>query len=292
MIRESLKNLPSGLDAAYDDAWVRIESQLPDEVQTAKEVLSWVSCATRPLSTRELQHALAIEDNLGFIDEDNIPDVEDVLGVCVGLVTVDEQEHVVRLVHYTAQEYFEQHQAKIFPNGQSDIESKCLQYLCFDVFKTGALWDSKKYVSRLQDYALFEYSVQNLLYHARREEVKMDLILKLLTNPLLVGTCYQVILYRDRWPRFRSTLFFPHWNTRVRQIHEAAIEDLVQTGRFIINMYKRGNLDPETVKRYISSYFTILDNSDIDRRAQLIQALKTELFNRMSDPDFQQLISH
>lgn len=292
MVRESLKNLPSGLDAAYDDAWVRIESQLPDEVQTAKEVLSWVSCATRPLSTRELQHALAIEDNLSFLDEDNIPDIEDVLGVCVGLVTVDE-EHVVRLVHYTAQEYFEQHQAKIFPNGQSDIGSKCIQYLCFDAFKTGALWDFEKYISRLQDYALFEYSAQNLLYHARREEVKMDLILKLLTNPLLVGACYQVILYRDRRPRrFRSTLFSPDWNTRVRQIHEAAIEDLVQTGIFMINRYKNGNLDPETLKRYISAYLTILDSSDIDRRAQLIQALKTGVFYQMSDTGFQQLVSH
>ncbi|KAL4908498.1 hypothetical protein BDW74DRAFT_147527 [Aspergillus multicolor] len=75
--RESLKTLPTGLDAAYEGAWSRIESQLPDEVQTAKEVLSWISCATRPLTTRELQHALAIEDDQHFLDEANIPEIED-----------------------------------------------------------------------------------------------------------------------------------------------------------------------------------------------------------------------
>lgn len=193
-IRESLKNLPSGLDAAYDDAWIRSESQLPDEVQTAKEVLSWISCATRPLSTRELQHALAIEDDLNFLDEDNIPDIGDVLAVCAGLVTVDEQEHVVRLVHYTAQEYFERHPAHIFPNAQRYIGSKCTHYLCFDAFQTGAPWDST-YDSRLRDYPLFKYSAENLVYHLRREEVQLDLLLKLLSNEGNVSAHYQVILY-------------------------------------------------------------------------------------------------
>lgn len=94
-IRDGLQTLPIGLDAAYADALNRIESQLSDEVKTAKEVLSWISCATRPLTTLELCHALAIEDDEPDLDVDNVPDIDDLVAVCAGLVTVDEQSHVV-----------------------------------------------------------------------------------------------------------------------------------------------------------------------------------------------------
>ena len=115
-------------DEAYTEALERIEGQLPENKKTAKKVLSWITYTERQLTTRELSHALAIElgeldeDNLsdgkditaicaGLIaeelDEDNIPDVEDIVSVCAGLVTVDEESNIIRLVHYTTQEYFE-----------------------------------------------------------------------------------------------------------------------------------------------------------------------------------------
>ena len=40
------------------------------------------------------------------LDEDNLPEIEDMLSACAGLVTVDEESDVVRLIHYTAGEYF------------------------------------------------------------------------------------------------------------------------------------------------------------------------------------------
>lgn len=103
------------LDDAYADAPYRIKSQLDDQVQSAKDVLSWFSCATRPSSTLQLRNALATEDDqLSLDDEETIPDIDDLVSVCAGLVTVDEQSQVVRLVHFTTQEYFDRNQARPF----------------------------------------------------------------------------------------------------------------------------------------------------------------------------------
>ena len=41
------------------------------------------------------------------LDPDEFPDVEDMVSVCVSLVTEDEESDIIRLVHCTTQEYFE-----------------------------------------------------------------------------------------------------------------------------------------------------------------------------------------
>jgi hypothetical protein len=102
-IRTALKNLPKGsgaYDRAYQEAMDRVERQGPKSVQFAKEILSWVICAKRPLATCELQHALAMEICKSYINEDNLPQVEDMVSVCAGLVIVDEESGIIRLVHY------------------------------------------------------------------------------------------------------------------------------------------------------------------------------------------------
>lgn len=67
----------------------------------------------RSLTTKELQHALAIEPGDEALDHDNITSVKDMISACAGLVITEteissEKEiEVVRLVHYTTREYFE-----------------------------------------------------------------------------------------------------------------------------------------------------------------------------------------
>ena len=80
----------------------RIEGQIADQEELAKQVLSWITCAKRPLTTSELRHALAVEVGKPELDEDNLPDIEDMVSVCAGLVTIDKETSVIRLVHYTA----------------------------------------------------------------------------------------------------------------------------------------------------------------------------------------------
>lgn len=112
-VRDALKKLPSGSEAyngAYTGAMERIKGQLSDQEELAIQVLSWITCAKRPLTILELQHALAVQVGQSKFDEDNISDIEYLVSVCCGLVTVDEESQIVRLVHYTTQEYFERTQ--------------------------------------------------------------------------------------------------------------------------------------------------------------------------------------
>jgi hypothetical protein len=107
-VRTALKNLATGsgaYDDAYNDAMKRIEGQLEEEEQLAKQVLSWISCAQRPPTVKELQHALSVEVGEPTLDEENLL-LADMVSVCAGLVTIDEASNIIRLVHYTAQEYF------------------------------------------------------------------------------------------------------------------------------------------------------------------------------------------
>ncbi|KAF9882257.1 ankyrin repeat protein [Colletotrichum karsti] len=120
-VKECLKKFSGGSDAyhnAYDEAMERIEGQLEDQVTLAKDALSWIICAKRPLTTEELQHALAVEKGSKSLDKDNIPELDDVVSACAGLVTIDEESRIIRLVHYTTQEYFERTAHRWLPDAQ------------------------------------------------------------------------------------------------------------------------------------------------------------------------------
>ena len=98
-IRADLLALPKGLDAydtAYDDAMTRIFGQERDYQESAEKILSLILCAQRPLTSRELQHALMIETGDTELDLDNSLDSETMLSVCAGLITIDESSDTIR----------------------------------------------------------------------------------------------------------------------------------------------------------------------------------------------------
>ena len=68
----------------------------------------------------ELLHALAVEDGEAELEQDNLPDIEDVVSVYLRLMTVDGESDIIWSVHYTTQEYFKRTQASYFPNAQKD----------------------------------------------------------------------------------------------------------------------------------------------------------------------------
>jgi len=109
-MKDTLKGHPTGLkayDQAYNEAMKRITGQDPDTKELAEQVLSWITCAKRPLTPLELRHALAVEVGKSKLDEENLPEMEDMVSVCAGLVTVDEENDIICLIYYTTQEYFE-----------------------------------------------------------------------------------------------------------------------------------------------------------------------------------------
>jgi hypothetical protein len=145
----------------------RIKGQIADQEELAMQVLSWITCAKRPLTTSELQHALAVEPGDSELREDNFPEIEDMVSVCAGLVMVDKESHIIRLVHCTTQEYFERTQKLWFPNAEEDITTTCLTYLSFSTFESGLCRTDKEFEERLQFNQLYDYAARNWGYHAR-----------------------------------------------------------------------------------------------------------------------------
>ncbi|KIW18445.1 hypothetical protein PV08_02733 [Exophiala spinifera] len=169
-IRSALERLPKGSEA-YDEAYCaamkRIEGQISDSETLAKQVLSWITCAKRPLTTLELQHALAVEIDERELDTQNLPEIEDMVSVCAGLVTVDEQSSVIRLVHYTAQEFFIRTQRRWFENAETSIAEICMAYLSFDTFASGFCQSDEDFETRLKSNPLFDYAARNWGHHVR-----------------------------------------------------------------------------------------------------------------------------
>src|SRR5436309_1413742 len=184
-IRIALKTLPKGseaLDNAYEEAMERIEGQIADSQELAKQVLSWITCAKRPLTTLELRYALAVEIGESELDEENLPEIEDMVSVCAGLVTVDEESNIIRLIHYTTQEYFERTWTSWFPNAQRDIATTCVTYLTFDAFEAGFCSTDEAFETRLQLNPLYDYAARNWGHHAHATSAVEQLVVDFLKS--------------------------------------------------------------------------------------------------------------
>ncbi|MCJ1470533.1 hypothetical protein MMC07_009179 [Pseudocyphellaria aurata] len=168
MVQDTLDTLPKGLEAlekAYQDAVGRIMGQLPRDCALATKALSWITHAQRPLTTKEICHALAVQPDDEELDLDNIIDVEDLVCVCAGLVTVDEKSDIIRLVHYTAQEYFHQLKEEWNLRAQLMIASSCLTYLSFSNFKSGSCRTEKEFTSRHEKNPFLDYAARHWGLH-------------------------------------------------------------------------------------------------------------------------------
>ena len=161
----------------------RIEGQTKNSRELAKQVLSWITCARRPLTTLELRYALAVEVDESELDEENLPEIENMISVCAGLVTLDEESDIIRLVHHTTQEYFERTWTSWFPNVQKDIAITCVTYLSFDAFEAGFCQTDEDFEARLQLNPLYDYAARNWGYHAHAASTDVvQLIPGFLTN--------------------------------------------------------------------------------------------------------------
>lgn len=168
---KALRNLPIEIDNTYDQAMLRIEDQSRQQIKRAEQVLSWVTLAERPLTVKELQHALAVEPGDTFLDEDALPDEDLMVSVCAGLVVVDKQKGIIRLVHYTTQDYLERTLDVRYPHAQRNICATCITYLSFKVFSDGPFQAERfreKMRARLKENILLAYAGQNWGNHARK----------------------------------------------------------------------------------------------------------------------------
>lgn len=135
MLKKALDNLSNNLNVLYDDALLRTESQSEEDHRLAMKAIRWVAYTFRPLSADILRVALAIEPDATGYDYEAIPAISLILDVCAGLLILDEENEVVRLVHYTAQDYFDSYSQSSFNKARASIAGECIMYLGYDCFQ-------------------------------------------------------------------------------------------------------------------------------------------------------------
>ena len=117
-----------GLGDAYGATLDRIKGQDGVKASLGMACLMWISHAERPLKPDELCHALAVEIGSPNVNTDNVPSIGTLLSCCQGLVVVDKKASIVRLIHFTLQEYLRAH-PELFGTTHSTMAETCLSYL-------------------------------------------------------------------------------------------------------------------------------------------------------------------
>ena len=231
-IRTALKNLATGsgaYDHAYEGTMERINGQIKDQEELAKQVLSWITCAKRPLTTSELQHALAVEIGESQLDADNVPQDEDIVSVCAGLVTIDDESRIIRLVHYTTQEYFDRTWQKWFPNAPADIATICVTYLSFDKFEGGSCQSDDEFEEQLRSNQLYGYASRNWGHHAREASMLIPEVMSFLERKPQVQASIQALrVPKERAGHMQYSQRFPKQMTGLHLAAHFGIEPAVK----------------------------------------------------------------
>ena len=167
-VQDALENLPTKIGDTYDQAMQRIETTNDDDRKIVMNFLLWIAFATRPLSVAEVEHASSVSASTTDIDKDEVLSAGDLASMCAGLVIIDASD-IVRLVHFSAQNYFRENREKWFSNGHAVLARDCLTYLSFKAFATGACSgrsESDDFKQRSLHYPLLEYSCSYWGRHA------------------------------------------------------------------------------------------------------------------------------
>jgi hypothetical protein len=113
------------------------------------------------------------------MDDEAFVDKEILVDVCAGIVTIDleSRTNIIRLVHYTTQQYFERNRATVFPDAQTQISRACLRYLSLEEFSLPCLTyaDILKFRRRTP---FFSYAATNWgvhVAHSPEKEVSKEL---------------------------------------------------------------------------------------------------------------------
>jgi hypothetical protein len=195
-VRDALGNLPKKLDDTYDEVMTRILKQDEEDVVLAKSVLAWITYARRPLTVSVLQKALAITPECTQVDPSSYPEEDFMISACAGLVTVDPESTVIRLVHYTTQQYFQRVRDRLFPEAEATIAICCLTYLSLLIqkFKVESLGTGD---------SLFTYASAYWGTHAQaREDMVQNSILEFIEDKYRRDISIQAKRLVDLSPRW------------------------------------------------------------------------------------------
>jgi hypothetical protein len=131
------------------------------------------------------------------LDKDFIAAAKVLQFIYAGLVIIDKGGGIIRLVHYTTQEFFLQ--TTIFPKAHLQITKICITYLSFDVFDSGLCSTDEEFEERLGSNPFFRYAAQNWGQHARETRTSYQGLINFLSSEGHIGAASQCLLAEKLW---------------------------------------------------------------------------------------------
>ena len=252
-VRKALETLPEGTDDTYAEAWDRICAQKTQHADIGRKVLSWIICASRPLSVQELRYGLAIEQGDTQLVPDGLLDVDDLTSFCAGLVVIDEQRNQMRLVHLTTNEYFAKRKGSLLPEADDTIAVACITHLLMDTFKAKdpCLMPDDD-TDHYRQHPLYGYAATNWGTHARisASDTSLDLSLRLLKDEKARTAAFRALVLHS--PGALSCWAEPGWHTV--SCAEIEADDTMQSWS--------GSSKSSVGALHLAAYFGIVDLGD------------------------------
>jgi hypothetical protein len=106
-VKKIIEQFPSEIKDVYSQTWRRILNQHSLHVDLAKTILLWVVYAARPMTIDELRCAVATSPDKDEFEPARMVPEATLLGLCQGLVVLEEESRLVRLVReYLVSRYY------------------------------------------------------------------------------------------------------------------------------------------------------------------------------------------
>lgn len=197
-VKRTLLHLSTNLTQAFQSTIQRISNLSDTRRDLAFRTLMWISYARRPLTVSELQHAMALRLEDTDIDRDNFPSVRTLVDCCCGLVEVDHESSIIRLVHHSLEEYLRDHDHGLFKDANLSITRICLKYMMLESMKPLPFKNRTDFRTELVELPFLEYATLEWGHHAYgvpAEDIK-DLAVPLLSNSSSLITIARVRDFR------------------------------------------------------------------------------------------------
>jgi ankyrin repeat protein len=231
-LQRAMKDLSANLSDTIDGAIFRIQNQEHMQRELGIAVVVWVANALRPMRMKELQQALAVEDgDFEYAEEGETPGSL-LIASCAGLVTLDSNTGIVRLINFSVKEYLGNAQQEWFTGSHLKIARTCMTFLSFRTFSNVREPDRDAVNQLLDAHPFLAYAATHWGTHARSapENSCLDQSIRLLSDEARVNLMFRV-LYVIALKTLESCPLY------ITGLHLAAYFDLSET---MISLIKSG----------------------------------------------------
>ena len=194
-IQHAINQLPSDPATFIEHKVQRLKLQPKARADLAYHTLLWLSFAKEPLSAQAICEAFAVQEGDSELDRDMIPAPLYLEEVCMGFVQIDRESGIVRFVHKSFRDYLPDYlppeQTSRFPDRESRLAIKCIQYLLLANFRKGPCLSREDLSRRLTEYGFFRFAARHWGHHVQRSrsiEVK-KLAIELLNDSERLAVC-------------------------------------------------------------------------------------------------------